>query len=72
MIVKTITKFDIFLISESKIDSTFPNSQFKRNGYKLCRRDRNRFGGRLMLYLNEEIPCNILNNHPIVPNTEII
>ena len=25
-----------------------------------------------MLYLNEEIPCKFLNNHPIVPNAEII
>ena len=45
MIAETITNFDIFLISESKIDSTFPNIQFKINGYKLFRRDRNRFGG---------------------------
>ena len=46
--------------------------QFKINGYKLFRRDRNRFGEGLMLYLNEEIPCKFLNNHPIVPNAEII
>ena len=45
MIDETITNFDIFLIPESKIDSTFPNIQFKINGYKLFRRDRNRFGG---------------------------
>ena len=32
MIAETITNFDIFLISESKIDSTFPNMQFKING----------------------------------------
>ena len=45
MIAETISKFDVFLISESKIDSTFTNFQFKINGYKLFRRDRNRFGG---------------------------
>ena len=45
MIAETIANFDIFLISESKIDSTFPNMQFKINVYKLFRRDRNRFGG---------------------------
>ena len=72
MIAETITNFEIFLISESKIDSTFPNMQFKINGHKLFRRDRNRFGGGLMLYLNEKIPCKFLNNHPIVPNAEII
>ena len=59
--------------------------QFKINVYKLFRRDRNRFGGGseggggvvggrvgLMLYLNETISCKFLNNHPIVPNAEII
>ena len=46
--------------------------QFKINVYKFFRRDCNRFGGGLMLYLNEEISCKFLNNHPIVPNAEII
>ena len=72
IIAETITNFDIFLISESKIDSTFPNMQFKINLYKLFRRDCNRFGGGLMLYLNEEISYKFLNNHPIVSNAEII
>ena len=31
MIAKTITNFDIFLISESKTYSSFPNMQFKIN-----------------------------------------
>ena len=29
MVAETITNFDTFLILESKIDSTFPNMQFK-------------------------------------------
>ena len=45
MIAETITNFHIFLISESKIDSTFPNMHFQINGYKKFRRDRNRFSG---------------------------
>ena len=49
MVAETITSFHIVLISESKIDSTFPNMQFKINGYKLLRRDGNRFGGGFML-----------------------
>ena len=76
MVAETIASFDIFLILESKVDSTDPNMHFKLNGYKLFRRDRNRFdrsdGGGLMLHLNEEIPCKYLNNHPIVSNAEII
>ena len=34
MIVETFTNSDIFLILESKIDSTFPNMQFKINRRK--------------------------------------
>ena len=66
MITETITNVAIFLISESKVDPTFLNMQFKLDGYKLFSRDRNRFGGRLVLYLNEEILLNFLNHHPIV------
>ena len=32
---------------------------FQRTGF---RRDRNRFGGRFILYLNENIPCRLLND----------
>ena len=45
MVAETITNFDIFLISQSKIYSTFPNMQYKINVYKLFRPDRNRLGG---------------------------
>ena len=72
MIAETITYFDIFLMSESKIDSTLSNMQFKINRYRLFRRDGNRCGGGLILDLNEEIPCKFLNNHLIVSNAEII
>ena len=48
MIAKTITNFDIFLISESRTYSSFPNVQFKINRYKQFRRDRP------LLYLNEK------------------
>ena len=41
MIAEIIKDFDIFLISESKLDSTFPNVQFKITGFKNFRYDRN-------------------------------
>ena len=65
-------QFSIFLISESKLDSSFPNSQFKINGYKIFRRDRNRYGGGLLLYGNEEIPCKILKQQTASSISEII
>ena len=47
-----VKAFDIFLISESKLDNTFPIHQFAIGGYKIFRRDRNRYGGGLILYIN--------------------
>ena len=41
-------KIDVYMISEIKIDKKFPNQQFKINGYKMFRKDRDTFGGRLM------------------------
>ena len=40
--------------------------QFKISVYKLFRHDYKRFGGEIMLYLNEEMPHKFLNNHLIV------
>ena len=40
--------FHIFLISESKLDNTFPLNQIAIGGYKVFRRERIRFGGGLI------------------------
>ena len=37
-------KIDICLISETRVDESFPNQQFKLNGYKMFRKDRDRSG----------------------------
>ena len=39
MLAEIFKDFDIFLISESKLDSTFPNTQFKITGFKIFRYD---------------------------------
>ena len=44
--------FDIFLISESKLDNTCPITQFAIGDYKVFRHDSNRFGGGLILYIH--------------------
>ena len=45
------SKLDIFLVSETKL-IRFPNQQFSIDGYKTYRRDKNSFGGGLLLYVN--------------------
>ena len=58
---------DIFVVSETKIDESFPISQFAIDGFTTpIRRDRNNEGGGLLIYIREDIPCKVLKNH--LPN----
>ena len=58
-------KIDLLLISETKIDDTFPSSQFLIPGFSTpYRLDRTENSGGLILYVREDIPskrihCNI-------------
>ena len=46
---------------DAKVDESFPNQQFRINGYKMFRRDGDRFRGGLMFYGNEQIPIKVLS-----------
>ena len=48
---------DILMISETKLDKTFPVAQFLLQGFCMpCRFDDNPNGGGIMLYIREDIP----------------
>ena len=47
--------FDMFLVSEKKLDESFLNNQFSISGYRMFRKDRNCFGGVLCIYVKENI-----------------
>ena len=50
-------KIDILVITETNIDSTFPLNQCKIQGYsKPYKFDRNRNGGGIFIYAQEDIP----------------
>ena len=52
---------DILMISETKLDSTFPFNQFTIERYAaLTRFDRNCRGGGILLYIREDIPVRLL------------
>ena len=51
-------KIDIFLVSERKLDSSFPSGQFIIKGYR-----QKPNGGGLLLFIREDIPCTILNEY---------
>ena len=48
--------FDIFAINESKIDESIPDNEISIPGYNLIRKDRNRAGGGVVLYIRDNIP----------------
>ena len=55
------SKVDILMISETKIDESFPLGQFKVNGFNApFRLDRNINGGGIMLFVREDIPAKLI------------
>jgi hypothetical protein len=53
---------DILGLTETKLDSSFPVSQFKMENFTVYRKDRNCNGGGLMMYINSSIPSRIRND----------
>ena len=62
----------MFLVFESKLDHTFPSNQLWSSGYKIFRLEHNRFGGGLILFINEDIPWKPLQEHKHLANFEVI
>ena len=64
---------DILLISETKLDESFPSSAFCIPGFSLpYRRDRSINGGGILIYVRNDIPSKILNAFPIPNDIECI
>ena len=50
------------MVSETKLDNSFPVGQFLIDGYgPPIRLDRDIHGGGLMLFVREDIPCKLLS-----------
>ena len=59
---------DILMITETKLDDSFPVSQFDIDGFSTpFRLDRNKNGGGILLYIRSYIVASKLNNY-IFPN----
>ena len=55
---------DILVLTETKLDDSFPNSQFLVDGFsEPFRIDRNRSGGGVMIYVRDVIPSKLLTKH---------
>ena len=55
---------DLLVLCETKLDETFPSSQFYMDGFSLrYRLDRNPNGGGIMIFVKEDIPSKLLTKH---------
>ena len=64
-------KVDILVITESKLDSSFPTNQFIIDGFsKPYRLDRNRNGGGILIYIRQDIPSKELKIHTFSDDVE--
>lgn len=53
--------FDVFAVTESKLDHNISDSEIQITGYTVIRRDRNRHGGGLLLFIKDK--WTVLNVH---------
>ena len=55
-------KLDVLVITETKIDESYPTSQFIIEGFSTpFRLDRNINGGGVLIYVSDLLPCNHVN-----------
>ena len=64
--------FDIFLISETKLDFSFLGSEFTIPGYRLFRKDKNQHRGGLTFYVNQNIPRKTINTFNFPNSLEVL
>ena len=48
--------FDIITINETRLDESFNDRDVRISGYDIIRRDRNRHGGGVAIYIRNNIP----------------
>ena len=64
---------DILMVTETKIDESFPASQFITPGFTSPYRfDRTKDGGGILVYIREDIPSKLLNISHIVSDIECL
>ena len=62
---------DILVVTETKLDESFPTAQFLIDGFsEPYRMDRNRNGGGILIYIRDDIPSKRLNRHNLPSDIE--
>ena len=66
-----IGNIDVLVVTETKLDDSFPTAQFFIDGYSSpYRLDRNRHGGGILIYVREDISSKQLIKHTFRDNIE--
>ena len=60
------------MVSESKLDSSFPEAQFKIPGYRIFRQVQDKYGGGLMFYINRDITSKKVETFQFISSIEIL
>ena len=64
---------DILVVTETKIDASYPTAQFEINGFGTpFGLDRNKHGGGVMIYVREHLPCKPIQFQNKPNNVEVI
>ena len=50
----------MLMISETKLDESFPSMQFNFDGYNIFRSDQNAKGDGILMYVRDDIPCKLI------------
>ena len=59
------------MVSETKVDDSYPIEQFNIEGYsRPIRLDRNCHGGGFMIFPREDLPCHELKSHELPADIE--
>ena len=65
-------KFHVFLLSDSKLDSSFPDVQFKIPSHRIFRQDQDKYRDGLMFYINQNIPCKKIGTFQLTSSIETL
>ena len=64
--------FDVFLVSECKLDLSFPDTQFQIANYNMFWKDQNKNDGGLLFDVNQDLNYKIVNTHNCSTDIEIL
>ena len=72
LVPAVVGNLDILLITETKIDSSFPEGQFEIDGFTTPYRvDRDCHGGGILLYIRQDVSSKLLINLKIFENVGV-